>query len=173
MSNQIPVGKSVEYFMRLMGQEIPDEPTVLDEETWKLRLALIDEERKELIEAHEAGDLAAFLDAIVDLVYVAVGSAPAAGLTQFDEAFAAVHRANMDKAPECADCGGCGEILVRRLPTFGKDETEPCETCAGKGRIVQYRDDGKVLKPVGWVAPDIASIIWKETDARPAATTAE
>ena len=157
MSYALPVGKSVEYFMRLMGQEIPDEYTMPDPETWEMRKKLIEEEYKEMREAYEAGDFAAFLDAAVDLVYVAVGAALDAGLTQFDEAFDAVHRANMEKAPTCERCKGTGFTRGHSL----------CGECAGKGRIVKRRVDGKILKPVGWVAPDIASIIWKETDARP------
>lgn len=156
----LPVGRAVLAFMRAMEQPIPSEPTVLDEETWQLRLDLIDEERKELIEAHEQGDLAAFLDAIVDLVYVAVGAGLAAGLVQFDEAFDAVHRANMDKLHRCDPCDGTGQILVRRLPGVGKDATSLCRSCAGRGQKVLKRDDGKVMKPEGWIAPDIASIIW-------------
>jgi hypothetical protein len=175
MSYALPVGASVRYFMQLMGQEIPDEYTMPDAETWEMRLRLIDEELTEMKEAYEEGDFAGFLDAAVDLVYVTAGVPLCAGLTQFDEAFAAVHAANMAKAPVCEDCKGSGELLARRLPAhekqergrFGKDETTTCGSCAGVGRIVSRRDDGKVLKPVGWTAPDIEAIIRKVTDASP------
>ncbi len=99
--NHLPVGAAVRYFMQLMGQPAPDVPTqpgqeILTEDRWELRLALIDEEYDELHQAYNVGDHAAFLDACVDMVYVIVGTAVEAGLP-FDEAFAAVHSANMMK----------------------------------------------------------------------------
>ncbi len=97
----IPVGAAVRYFHKLMGAPAPDAPTlkgedILTEDRWELRLALIDEEYDELHQAFYKNDHAAFLDACVDMVYVIVGTAVEAGLP-FDEAFAAVHSANMMK----------------------------------------------------------------------------
>lgn len=153
----LPVGRAVKHFMDLMGQEIPDRPTMLDEATWELRTDLVVEEFKEIDEAYEAGDMAAFLDGCVDLVYVVVGMALAAGMP-FDEAFDAVHRANMEKAPECTDCAGKGWVPVYGLNSIVLERPD-CETCNGFGRIVLRREDGKILKPEGWKAPDIQSII--------------
>lgn len=169
MIYNLPVGAAVRYFMQLMGQPTPDTPNfdrILTKERWDLRMDLINEEKDELVEAYLDGDIAGVLDACVDLVYVTVGLAVEAGLP-FDEAFAAVHLANMQKAPTCESCQGTGK--VQHIPVGAS--TAPvltCEKCAGRGRIVSFRDDGKVLKPVGWEAPNIASIIWKENDADPA-----
>lgn len=160
--SHLPVGAAVRYFMQLVGQDIPDDPRQLNPDEWKLRKSLMDEELKEMRDAWLDGDLPGFLDACVDLVYVTVGTAVAAGMP-FDEAFDAVHRANMEKAPECEDCDGNGKLRDGWGPAQ-QAETR-CGECAGKGRIVRFREDGKVLKPVGWKAPDIASIIGKATDA--------
>lgn len=159
-------GEAVRAFHQLMSQPAPDTPQhgCLTLERWQLRRSLIEEEMDELGEAFRDGDHAAFLDACVDLVYVVVGTAVEAGLP-FDKAFEAVHRANMAKAVECEACGGTGSVVWVSDPQG--DEWGECDECAGMGRIVQYREDGKVTKPVGWQAPDIASLIWKEIpDAR-------
>jgi hypothetical protein len=93
-----------------------------------MRHRLLREEFEEHIEAMLDNDVEGVLDAIVDQIYVLVGTA----LIQFggerlDAAWAEVHRSNMAK----------------RWPdgTF------------------HVREDGKVLKPPGWVGPDIASIV--------------
>lgn len=163
--SQLPVGAAVRYFHQAMGQPAPDSTSaqVLHWDRWALRQSLIEEEYDELIRAYEQCDHAAFLDACVDLVYVVVGTAVEAGLP-FDDAFDTVHRANMAKLHECEACGGTG---------IEPDTTDECLACAGRGARVHLRDDGKVLKPDGWVAPDIASIIWKEKDASAHAATAQ
>ncbi|OPZ65633.1 MAG: Phosphoribosyl-ATP pyrophosphohydrolase [Firmicutes bacterium ADurb.Bin506] len=148
----LPVGAAVRYFHQLMGTPAPDTPPlpnreILTWDRWGLRLSLIDEEYEELHEAFEENDAAKFLDACVDMVYVIVGTAVEAGLP-FDEAFAAVHAANMEKAPECGNCKYSGS---------GVDPE--CPMCAGRGRIVSFRDDGKVLKPEDWSPPDIKGLI--------------
>ena len=60
------------------------------------RAHLVLEEVGELVEAMEARDEVATLDAIVDLIYVAVGTAVAFGLP-LAEAFDEIHRSNMTK----------------------------------------------------------------------------
>lgn len=158
------VGKSVHAFMSLMGQPAPERPAPLHPDRWELRTDLIAEEAKELDEAYEAGDDAAFLDACVDLVYVIVGTAIEKGLP-FDAAFEAVHRANMSKAVPCDECAGNGTIATTIRNRSGNMLRERCEECRGRGVKVIYRADGKILKPVGWTAPDIEKVI-EEANAR-------
>jgi predicted HAD superfamily Cof-like phosphohydrolase len=62
------------------------------------RLAFIREELQEYEEAHARGDLAACLDALVDLAYVVLGSAHYHHFP-FDEAWFLVHAANLTKVP--------------------------------------------------------------------------
>jgi predicted HAD superfamily Cof-like phosphohydrolase len=66
------------------------------------RLRHLGEELKELSLAVATGDLAAQADALVDIVYVAVGTARMQGIP-FDKVWRAVHQANMAKAVSASD----------------------------------------------------------------------
>lgn len=61
-----------------------------------LRLALIDEERQELTEALEAGDIVEVADALTDIAYLVYGTALEFGI-DLDACFAEVHRSNLSK----------------------------------------------------------------------------
>lgn len=61
-----------------------------------LRLALIEEEVRELREAAEAADLVGLADALADIVYVAYGSAHVYGI-DLDAVLDEVHSSNMTK----------------------------------------------------------------------------
>lgn len=87
-----------------------------------LRATLIDEEIRELHDAINAGDLPLAVDAIVDSIYVLLGTAVTFGV-DLEPIFQAVHAANMRKV----------------------------------GGVI--REDGKVLKPDGWVAPDVEGLL--------------
>lgn len=93
------------------------------------RLRFIDEEVIELKEAIELKDLPKTLDALVDLVYVVLGTAHYFG-APFDEAWVEVHAANMKK--------------VRAEPSDTQHKRGPCEP---------------MRKPPGWVPPDIETVI--------------
>lgn len=71
-------------------------PGFPDRATAVFRLAFLAEELTEMREAIEEKDLAGVADAIVDLVYVALGTAHFFHLP-FDELWREVHRANMQK----------------------------------------------------------------------------
>ena len=119
--------RMVAEFHRAFGVDAPDAPCIPSDEVKRLRHSLIFEEFSEYAQAAYAGDIVKIADALADLAYVVIGTAVAHGITRFDEIFAEVHRANLDKTwPD------------------------------GK---VRYRDDGKVLKPPGWTAPDIAPLL--------------
>lgn len=105
-------------------------PTLLDDDTLQFRLKFLHEELIELTLAHGRGDLAGFLDGLVDLVYVAAGTAHFAGLP-FDAAWAEVQRANMAKE----------RVLAANDPR--------------STRKSKY----DVVKPVGWTPPNIEAII--------------
>lgn len=87
-----------------------------------LRGRLIGEEIRELATAIESGDMVETADAIVDSIYVLVGTAVTFGI-DLGPIWDAVHAANMAKV--------------------------------GGG----MRDDGKVLKPTDWEAPEIARLL--------------
>lgn len=78
--------------------ELPSLPSpgMLDVQTYVFRKEFMREELSEFSEAYRAGDLHGAFDALVDLVYVALGTAYMMGLP-FNEGWAAVHTANMAK----------------------------------------------------------------------------
>ena len=71
-------------------------PRILPEDLSSFRLKFMGEELVEYDEATLDDDKVSMLDALVDLVYVALGTAHLHGFN-FDEAWARVHRANMTK----------------------------------------------------------------------------
>lgn len=78
---------------RQVDRDTPGFPTP---EVLALRMELVGEEHKELMEAIAFRDLAEVADAIGDLLYVVYGTARAFGIDA-DAVFAEVHRSNMSK----------------------------------------------------------------------------
>jgi predicted HAD superfamily Cof-like phosphohydrolase len=105
-------------------------PRLLSPDEFKFRYEFLKEELTELFEAHSCGDLPGFLDALVDLVYVACGTAHLSGLP-FDAAWDEVQRANLTK--------------VRA--------TSANDPLSKRGHALD------VVKPPGWVAPDIEGVL--------------
>lgn len=68
----------------------------LDPETLRFRIEFMREELNEFIEAAEAEDAAGMFDALIDLVYVAMGTAHLAGFP-WEAGWALVQQANMAK----------------------------------------------------------------------------
>ena len=87
----------VKAFMFLMGQEIPASPQWPANDVVDMRLDLIEEEYAELLDGVTSKSLAETADAIIDLVYVALGFGHTLGLPM-DELWDEVHRSNMAKA---------------------------------------------------------------------------
>lgn len=86
-----------EFNKVILGLE-PGEPAMLDRDASLGRVAFMMEELVEYIQAYRDGDIVGTADALADLVYVALGTAYQMGLP-FNDIWAAVHRANMDKKP--------------------------------------------------------------------------
>lgn len=78
--------------------ELPrlEKPGLLSTEIMDFRLKFMQEELNEMKEGYEEGDLEMVADALVDLVYVVLGTAHFMGLP-FEELFTEVHKANMTK----------------------------------------------------------------------------
>lgn len=130
----------VRKFMKVAGQEVRTEPTVIsDQERWQ-RYCYLTEEVSEMKQAladlkkaseygNRARTKAALVDlgdALADIVFVTIGTAHAYGL-DFDGMWAEVARSNMAKFPD--------GVAVR-------DE------------------NNKVVKPHDWVAPDIKGVLF-------------
>lgn len=105
-------------------------PRLLDQDLLNFRVRFMMEELEEFQTACEKEDLAKAVDALVDLCYVALGTAHMMH-APFDECWAAVQRANMKK--------------VR------------AESAADARSTRKHRFD--VVKPDGWEPPDLETII--------------
>ena len=92
------IQRDVEDFHRLCGSSIGDfrTPAFCDVE---MRLDLIDEEVRELKKACAKSDLAAAVDALIDIIYVTVGAGVSWGIN-LRAYWAEVQRSNMAKAPD-------------------------------------------------------------------------
>lgn len=89
--------EKVKEFMLTYGQNVNENPTMIDYETAKLRLNLIYEEYLELEEAIlDEKNLVSVADALTDILYVTYGAGLAFGI-DLDKCFKEVHRSNMSK----------------------------------------------------------------------------
>jgi len=108
--------------------DVPTAPalSLLSREKFEYRLNFLNEELIEFQESHEKGDLTTAVDSLIDLVYVAYGTAQMMGVTgeQWKRAWDEVQRANMSK------------VRV---------------TDAGQSKRKTSLD---VIKPEGWKGPD-------------------
>jgi predicted HAD superfamily Cof-like phosphohydrolase len=113
--------------------DLPTElgPQPNDEERMKFRIKFLEEELKEFKDAYAEGDHAKMFDALIDLTYVAMGSAYCLGYP-WQEGWDRVQWANMNKV---------------RAQEDGSDSAR------------HSRFD--VVKPPGWMPPDLVSVLAK------------
>jgi predicted HAD superfamily Cof-like phosphohydrolase len=111
------------------GLEYSGPPRLLDKEDARFRIKLMHEELAEYKKAEAENDLAGSLDALVDLIYVALGTAYRQGLP-FKEGWGIVQTCNMTK--------------VRALPDGSNSK---------RGSAFD------IAKPEGWVAPNYSEIL--------------
>ena len=117
----------VANFMVAGGQlsERPDSYRIPDREVFQRRVNMLQEEIQELIAAWVDGDIVGVADAYGDLLYVLLGGVEEAG---FDIA-----------------------------PVFGviaEANDKKIDWTAEPPRPFVVREDGKILKPEGWVGPE-------------------
>lgn len=91
-------------FRSKMKLPVGESPALLPSKLLSFQTRCMLEEISELMLAHEKGDLVEAADAIVDLVYFAMGTAHAMGLP-FEQIFNIVHGANMTKVPGATSRG--------------------------------------------------------------------
>jgi predicted HAD superfamily Cof-like phosphohydrolase len=92
-----------EFHQRFLG-DARATPGLVEDRKLLMRSRLIVEEAGEFVAAAAARDLVGMADALVDLLYVAYGTAVVLGL-DLEPLFAEVHRSNMTKRP-AEECGG-------------------------------------------------------------------
>lgn len=91
-----------------------------------LRVRLLQEEVNELEEAFQEDNIVKALDAVCDIIYLAIGTSCEIGLhTKLKEAFAEVHRSNMSKLDENRNAifRGDGKVMKSHLYTQPDLET--------------------------------------------------
>jgi predicted HAD superfamily Cof-like phosphohydrolase len=96
MDNIMTNFEMVAEFMTAFDQEVHTNVHIPNEDTQKLRVALIEEELGELSDAIRDNDIIEVADALTDLLYVVYGAGHAFGL-DLDKCFKEVHASNMSK----------------------------------------------------------------------------
>jgi predicted HAD superfamily Cof-like phosphohydrolase len=86
----------VKAFHELFNLPVGEVPAFTQSKDVILRFRLIEEEVKELDEAHQAQDIVEVADALADIIYVACGMAVAYGIP-LNEVWQEVQRSNMAK----------------------------------------------------------------------------
>jgi predicted HAD superfamily Cof-like phosphohydrolase len=129
-------------------------PRLIPDELAKFRLKFLAEELNELLDAYERHDLSKIADALVDLVYVAMGTAHLHGLP-WEALWNEVQRANMAKE-RC-------EIGHAFIP-MGDDSAIEAPDCCEQCNAPQHKHSTRgsindVIKPPGWTAPNIARVL--------------
>lgn len=138
--------------------------------TLELCYKLIDEEvNKELLPrlqkimagGYSLENMAALLDAYVDTVYVAIWGCVVLNLP-FNPAWHEVQKANMAKFNPHDLCRGQGcDYVGRGVTEVEGNVVEFIEKCIGGFIVKRNMKTDKVLKPEGWVAPDIWDILYR------------
>lgn len=90
------VWKDIIEFHKKFDFVIPNSPELLPEDLLEFRIKFMQEELNEFIDAHNNNNLHDVADALVDLVYVAIGTARLMGIP-FNLCWDEVQRANMTK----------------------------------------------------------------------------
>ena len=159
MDKKVPFVDEVEIFNSTFGKPNNYEPTVpADNKLTNFVVDFIKEETEELAEAIENGDIVEVLDAICDLLYVAVGNAAMVfGVKdKLMDAYAEVQASNMSKS--CATLEEAEETIAVRSEQHG-----PCHTEQVGDRWVVYRtSDDKVMKSVNYFAPNLKQFFTEE-----------
>ena len=156
---KVPFVDEVEIFNSTFGKPNNYTPIVPnDKKLTDFVVNFIKEETDELAEAIENKDIVEVLDAICDLLYVAIGNATMVfGLKdKLEAAYAEVQASNMSKS--CATYDEAMETIDARLLEHG-----PCYTRQVGDRWVVYREsDDKVMKSINYFAPNLEQFFTEE-----------
>lgn len=117
-------------FHAKFGLPCGDRPAPLADDVARFRVGFMQEELDEYKRAVEAGDLAKQCDALVDLVYVAMGTAVMQGFP-WQEVWREVHAANMRK----------------------ERASDAADSRSTRGHALD------VVKPNGWTPPNVAAVL--------------
>jgi predicted HAD superfamily Cof-like phosphohydrolase len=124
--------KDVQDFHLKFKIPTPDKPTPLAPDVFEFRLKFLMEELEEFVIASETNNQEEVFDGLIDLVYVALGTADLCGF-DFNSGWDRVQIANMSK--------------VRA------DDANHSANNTGRGHSFD------VVKPEGWIAPDLSDLV--------------
>lgn len=146
--------EQVKEFHVRFDAPVGETPKLIDRERFNLRVSLIEEEFKELVEAWQSNDLIEVADALADLQYVLTGTVLEFGLQdKFTDILDEVHRSNMSKAckteHEAKDTIAHYEQLDVKCGYYKTD----------LGFVVYRTSDGKTLKSVYYSPANIKKIL--------------
>lgn len=142
-------------FHRTFKHPILSEPQIPSEDRCKLRVALIDEELKELEVAILEKDIVGVADALCDIQYVLSGAILEFGLGEkFKALFEEVQRSNMSKA-----CTSEDEARATVKHYLNKDGTECYYRQEGDKWLVYRKSDNKTIKSVGYSPANLERIL--------------
>jgi predicted HAD superfamily Cof-like phosphohydrolase len=147
----------VAEFHRTFKHPVLNTPEIPPEDRCKLRVALLDEELKELQVAILEKDIVAVSDALCDLQYVLSGAILEFGLGEkFKVLFEEVQRSNMSKA-----CLSEQEAVDTVAHYREKDGTECHYKKVGTRWLVYRTADNKTIKSIKYSPADLESILNK------------
>ena len=153
--NQPDALNLVADFHRTFKHPILDKPQIPAEDRCKLRVALIDEELKELEVAILEKDIVAVADALCDIQYVLSGAILEFGLGEkFKALFEEVQRSNMSKA-----CTSEDEARATVKHYLNKDGTECYYKQEDDKWLVYRKSDNKTIKSVGYSPANLERIL--------------
>jgi hypothetical protein len=154
----VPFVDEVELFNATFGKPNFYQPTIPDKKITDFVVNFIREETEELQQAIDDKDIVEVLDAICDLLYVAVGNATMAfGLKEkLLLAYEEVQASNMSKS--CATEQEAIETIDARMVEYG-----PCHYRKVGDRYVVYRSsDDKVMKSINYFPPNLEQFFTQE-----------
>jgi len=145
----------VAEFHRTFKHPILNEPQIPPASRAQLRIALLEEELKELATAVRDNDIVEVADALCDLQYVLAGAILEFGLGEkFKALFEEVQRSNMSKA-----CLTEQEAIDTVAFYLEKDGTV-CHYTEEGGRWLVYRTaDQKTIKSINYSPADLKKIL--------------
>ena len=146
----------VAEFHRTFKHPVVEQPSIPSEDRCKLRVALLDEELRELQVAILEKDIVGIADALCDLQYVLSGAILEFGLgDKFKSLFEEVQRSNMSKA-----CSTEAEAMETVEYYRNKDGTE-CYYKHEAGKWLVYRkSDNKTIKSVKYSPAQLDKILF-------------
>ncbi len=148
---------SVAEFHKTFHHPILDQPQIPSKDRCQLRVALIEEELRELKEAIENDDLVEIADALCDIQYVLSGAVLEFGLkNKFADLFDEVQRSNMSKA-----CKTKEEAEATMKHYLEKEGVESYFVETDGLFLVYRKSDNKTLKSINYSAADLKSILEK------------